>query len=77
MAGGGDIHQPAAWRDQGGDAVHQHKVAEVIGPKLCLKAIGRVPEGRPHHAGVGDYDVEGPSVGDQRVGEGAHIFKQR
>jgi len=33
-------------------------VAEVIGPKLCPKAIGRVPEGRSHHAGVGDDDVE-------------------
>ena len=46
------------------------------GPKLGLEAIGRVPEGSPHYTGIGDHDVEGPPVGDQRVGAGPHAFKR-
>jgi hypothetical protein len=76
VAGGGDIHQPAARREQRGDAVHQHEVAEVICPELGLEAIGGVPEGRPHHAGIGDHGGEGPPVSDQRVGTGAHTLKR-
>jgi hypothetical protein len=34
----------------------------------CLEAIGRAPEGRPHH---GDYTVERPPVSEHGVGAGA------
>ncbi len=76
MSGGGDVHQPAARRHQRGDAVHQHEVAEMVGPELGLEAIGGVPEGRAHHAGIGDHDVEGPPVGEQGVGAGAHALER-
>ena len=49
---------------------------EMIGPELRLEPIGGMPERRPHHAGIGDHDIEGPSVGDQRVGAGAHARRR-
>ena len=76
VAGGRDVHQPAARRDQRGDAVHQHEVAEVIGPELRLEPIGGVPERRAHHAGIGDHGVERPPVGEQGVGAGTHALKR-
>ena len=48
----------------------------MIGPELGLEAIGGVPEGRPHHAGIGDHGVEGPPVADQRVGACAPALKR-
>ena len=47
-------------------------MSEMIGPELRLEPIGGMPERCPHHASIGDHDIEGPSVGDQRVGAGAH-----
>ena len=76
VAGGGDVHQPPARRDQRGDAVDQHEVAEVIGAELGLEAVGGVPERRAHHAGIGDHDVERPPVGEQGVGAGAHALER-
>jgi hypothetical protein len=55
VAGGGDVHQPSARRDQRRDAVRQNEMAEMVGPELRFEAIGGVPEGRPHRTGIGDH----------------------
>src|ERR1700679_2459939 len=50
----------------------ERKVAEVVGAKLALKAVGReLAGGEGHDAGVVDEDVEGKAAGGEGGGEGA------
>ena len=41
-------------------------------PNWVSKPSAVWPNGRGHHAGIGDDEVERPAVGEQRVGAGAH-----
>src|SRR3546814_9471145 len=50
--------------------IYQGEMAEMIGPELGFETIGGPPEHRRHDTGIGDHDVEGAAVGDERVGGG-------
>src|ERR1700760_4377354 len=47
----------------------------MIGAKLRLEAVGGVAEGRGHHTGVGDDDVEEPALVEQSGGAGADALE--
>ena len=57
---GGDGHHPRTRR--GHEPVEQQagqgEVPQVVGGHLQLEAVGRLPVGRAHHAGVVDQQVE-------------------
>jgi len=40
MAGGGEVDEAATGVEQGGDAVDEDEVAEVVGAELGLEAVG-------------------------------------
>ena len=69
MAGGRQIDQPRARLHQRCDAVDQHEMAEMIGPKLGLEPVGGLAERAGHHAGVGDDEVERFAGVDKRMAQ--------
>ena len=75
MTGRGQIDQPSSGADKRGDAVNEHKVAQVIGAELCFKAVGGMAKRCCHHARIGDDHVEGFTLCEQFVGTRAHAFE--
>jgi hypothetical protein len=76
VAGGGDVHEPPARRDQCRDTIDQHEMAEMIGAELRLETFRGVAKGRSHNACIGDHGVERPAIGNKRVCAGADALKR-
>src|SRR5215475_1496523 len=75
MPGRRKVDQPTALSEKGCNAVHQDKVAQVIGAKLGLEPIQGVAKRCSHNSGVSDNHVEGFATRQQSIGTGTHILK--
>ena len=47
-------------------------MAEMVGAELGLEPVGGLAERRRHDAGIGNDQIERPTIGDQRVGGGTN-----
>jgi hypothetical protein len=53
----------------------QREMAEMVGPELKLKAVGRLSVGCRHHAGVVDEQIDVIVSGSNAISEGAYRTK--
>ena len=72
VAGRRQINQPSSAAKQRRDPVHQHKVAQMIRPKLRLEMVRGATERGGHHSGIGDDQIERRTLGQQGIGASAH-----
>lgn len=77
MAGRREVDETSAGREQGGDAVDEDEVTEMVGAELGFEAVSSFPEWGGHDTSIGDDDVEGLAVGDELVGCGAGTGERR
>ncbi len=50
-------------------------MAEMVGSELSFESVGGMAEGRAHHAGIGDHQVELAAVGVELVGRGTNALQ--
>src|ERR1700730_15579039 len=75
MPGRREVDQASAGADQRRNAIDQYKMAEVVGAKLCLKAVHGVPEWSRHYSCIGYDDVESLAARQEFVGAGANALQ--